>query len=120
MPEVTFRATCGNHEITGTAVNPGEWFGRVVVVGIACGCSGLYYAIEADNLSDAIDELTDSAWGHMIRMTEEEALERGEDWTTRAGNCGDPVNLDDVRHIECENIAYIVDGAEVSPEDYAG
>lgn len=51
--------------------------------------------VEAENESDAIDALTDSNYGHLIKVAPEDVL--SDDWQTYAGNYDEPVNLDEVR-----------------------
>ena len=87
-----FSETYAGHEITGEYVNPGDWFGEVWIIEVGVGFSSLFYAVEAGNESDAIDVLTDSRWGHIIKVDESDDLSD----VTRAGNAGDPISLTDV------------------------
>lgn len=90
-----FTATMHGHEISGDCVNPGEWFGKVWVVEIGCGCSSIFLAIEADTEIDAIDVLADSEqYGHLINDPDNEENEDVD--VCRAGNDSHAVNLDNV------------------------
>lgn len=112
-----FKATIRGGEFQGECVNPGEWFGKAWVIECGIGYSSLYYAVEADHESDAIDELADSEeYGHIIRIDESDADED----THRAGNAGEPVDLDNVAMYRPESIVYILDdGTELTPIEYA-
>jgi len=122
---VTFRATLDGHEITGPAVNPGEWFGKLHIIGVGCGFSMFFYAVEAGHDSDAIDALTDSEdHGHIIRLDESDIdPDDDDDDVYRAGNAGEPVDLDNVRIWGPEQIKGLVyvteDGRELTPAKFA-
>lgn len=58
MP-VKARGKLGGHDIEAEVVNPGNWFGRVWLVEIGCGYSSVFFAVEADSVTDAIDEFVD-------------------------------------------------------------
>ena len=80
-----------------TFVNPGEWFKKRWLIGVGIGFSCLFYIVEADCESDAIDELTDSDWGHIVKS--ECGHEDREDCSF-AGNYGEHVDLDEIRILE--------------------
>jgi len=92
-------------------VNRGGWFGKTWLIGIGCGISCHYFVVEADCEQDAIDEFVDSRYGHLIKVDEDEVEEKEreyeallaegreeefEDWPCRGGNCGVPIDFDDV------------------------
>jgi len=112
-----FKAKHNGYEVEGDCVNPGEWFGEAWVIESGCGYSSIFFAVEADNESDAIDELTDhDDYGKCIRIDEEDADEE----TYRAGNAGEPVDLDNVAMFRPKSIVYILDdGTELTPIEYA-
>lgn len=87
-------------------VNPDEWFNKTWLIEIGAGFFSLFYVVEADHESDAIDELTDSEFGHIIKTDElckyceVDDIDHCE--CTYAGNYGDRVNLDYVSIRRCE------------------
>ncbi len=84
-------------ERTVTFINPGEWFKKRWLIGVGAGFFCLFYIVEADNESDAIDALTDSDWGPILKTDcDHEDLEN----CTYAGNYGDHIDLDDIRILE--------------------
>lgn len=85
-------------EILATFVNPGEWFSRRWLIGVGAGFYCVFYVVEADCESDAIDELTDSDYGHIIKSEETCPCEDPDQCTcSYAGNFGERVDLDDIR-----------------------
>jgi len=91
-------------EILATFVNPGGWFKQRWLVGVGCGISCLFYIVEAGSEGDAIDELVDSDWGHILKTDEqcEGCLSQDDDSCvcSFAGNFGERVDLDDVRILD--------------------
>lgn len=65
---ITARGNINGHDLTDIQVlNPGDWFGKAWLVEIGGSYSSLYLVIEADSMSDAIDELADNEkYGHLI------------------------------------------------------
>lgn len=53
----------GEHDIEAEVINPGGWFGKTWLVEIGCGYSSVFYVVEADSVTDAIDEFIDSEPG---------------------------------------------------------
>ena len=52
-------------------LNPGDWFGKAWLVEIGGCYTPLFLVVEADNISDAIDELSDDpTFGHQIHVPE--------------------------------------------------
>lgn len=68
MPKkITARFTFNGHELTADVVNPGDWFGKTWLLEIGGSYTPLFLIVEADSVSDAIDELADSdEYGHYI------------------------------------------------------
>ncbi len=84
--------------MTGVPVlNPGDWFGKTWLIEIG-GCAWpSYIIVEADSVSDAIDELADSEkWGEFVRVPESDLGDYPEESRTYAGNAGEVVDLDNV------------------------
>jgi hypothetical protein len=73
MPEKTITASC---EINGHALkdipvlNPNGWWGKAWLVEIGGSYTPLFVVVEADTVSDAIDELSDNKqYGHQIHVS---------------------------------------------------
>lgn len=67
---------CGNldgHELTDIPVlNPGDWFGKTWLIEISGSYTPLFLIVEADTISDAIDELAEhEKYGHQIIVEDE-------------------------------------------------
>lgn len=78
-------------------INPGDWFGKTWLIEIGLGYSSTYLIVEADSMSDAIDELADNEkYGHHIVVEEANLGDYVEDSRHYAGNCGQVVDLDHV------------------------
>ncbi len=62
-------------ELTGIPVlNPGGWFGKTWLMELGGSYSPLFLVVEADSVSDAIDELNDSeTYGHQIHLPDEDS-----------------------------------------------
>lgn len=71
---ITARGTINGHDLTDIPVlNPGDWFGKAWLVEIGGSYSSLYVVIEADSMSDAIDELAENEkYGHQIVVADED------------------------------------------------
>jgi hypothetical protein len=89
-------------------VNPGEWFGKTIVVQIAiANALNPFLVIEADNEQDAIDVWADSdTYGHLIN--DEETDPNDEDACV-AGNDSHCVNLDNVAFCKATKVEYFVE-----------
>jgi len=85
-------------------LNPGDNYGQAYMIEIGCGFSSSFFVVEADNESDAIDEFTDSKYGHMIRVEDDDPAraDYDEENSTYAGNAGELVDLDHVMIYRCE------------------
>jgi hypothetical protein len=78
---ITARTTLNDHELTDIPVlNPGDWFGKTWLIEIG-GCYWpLFLIVEADSLSDAIEELAENEkWGHHITVSPEDLKDYPED-----------------------------------------
>jgi hypothetical protein len=101
------KAHVGNrsYHVDGLA-NRGKWFGKTWLIMIGMGFESFNVIVEADNANDAIDELTDSHYGHLIKTDDTcEYCER-EDYDrcvcTFGGNGGERVDLDNVQIYRCK------------------
>ena len=70
--KITATCTLNGHDLSAVPVlNPGGWFGKTWLVEIGGYYSPLFLVVEADTISDAIDELSDdSTYGHQIHVPE--------------------------------------------------
>ena len=67
MPKITASFTFHGHELTADVVNPAGWFGKTWLLEIGGSFTPLFLIVEADSVSDAIDEVSDSEqYGHHI------------------------------------------------------
>ncbi|MEE9594263.1 MAG: hypothetical protein V3V92_02580 [Candidatus Hydrothermarchaeales archaeon] len=91
-------------------VNRGQWFGETWLIGIGCGFSTFTLVVEADCEQDAIDELVDSKYGHLLKTDKFCEACAEDDWDhcgcAFAGNYEDRVNLDEVRILERVKVNY--------------
>ncbi len=65
---ITATARLHGHELKDLPVlNPGDWFGKAWLIEIGGSFCPLFLVVEADSITDAIDELTDDKkYGHNI------------------------------------------------------
>jgi len=72
MATITANGTFHGHELTDMPViNPGDWFGKTWLIEIGGSYSPFFLIVEADSMSDAIDELADhEKYGHHIVVEE--------------------------------------------------
>ena len=91
-------------------INRGEWFGKTWFIGIGCGFDIHRIVVEADNEQDAIDTLTDSKYGHLIKTDElchACDIDDVDNCTCEfAGNYGERVNLDEIRILQRCKVNY--------------
>jgi len=68
MATITANGILHSHELNDIPViNPGDWFGKTWLIEIGGSYSPLFLIVEADSVSDAIDELADNEkYGHHI------------------------------------------------------
>lgn len=60
MPIIA-KGRLGQHDIEAEVLNPSSWFGKTWLIEIGCGFSSSFFAVEADTVTDAIDEFSGSA-----------------------------------------------------------
>jgi hypothetical protein len=74
MPEITAKATFNGQELKDVPVlNPVDWFGKSWLIEIGGSYWPLFLIVEADSVSDAIDELADNEkYGHNIVVADED------------------------------------------------
>jgi hypothetical protein len=72
MSKITASCKFGDHDLTDIPViNLGGWFGKAWLVEIGGSYTPLFLIVEADTVSDAIDELSDDpTFGHQIHVPE--------------------------------------------------
>ncbi len=63
MAKVTAHGKLNGHDIEAEVINPGDWFGKVWLIEVGCGYSSVFYAVEADHLTDALDVFVGSDIG---------------------------------------------------------
>jgi hypothetical protein len=72
--QIKAKATFNGQELNDISVlNPGGWFGKCWLLEIGGSYTPLFLVVEADTVSDAIDELADDEkYGHLITVAEED------------------------------------------------
>jgi hypothetical protein len=70
-----------DHDLSNIPViNPGGWFGKTWLLELGGSYTPFFLVIEADTLSDAIDELSDNeTYGHQIHVPDEDLTDYPED-----------------------------------------
>ena len=93
--KVTATALLHGHELNDMPVlNPGAWFGRTWLIEIGGSFSPLFLIVEANSMSDAIDELADSEkYGHNIIVSPEDLGDYDPE-TCHYGASGQVLDLD--------------------------
>lgn len=83
-------------EIEAEVVNPGDWFGKTWLIEVAVSHEPIYLVVEADNPSDAFDELAESEkHGHHVVVDEADLDDYPED-SRHYGPSGQVMDLDNV------------------------
>jgi hypothetical protein len=79
--KITASCTLNGHNLNDIPViNPGGWFGKTWLVEIGGSYTPLFLVVEADTVSDAIDELSDDAtFGPQIHVPESDLNDYPED-----------------------------------------
>ena len=79
--KITASCKFGDHEIQEIPVlNPGDWFGKAWLVEVGGSYTPLFLVVEADTISDAIDELSDNEkYGHQIHVPDSDLGDYPED-----------------------------------------
>lgn len=95
MSKITASCTFNGHDLTDlTVINPGGWFGKAWLVEIGGSFTPLFLVVEADNVSDAVDELSDDpTYGPQIHVPDEELGDYPED-ERRYDGSGRVIDLD--------------------------
>jgi hypothetical protein len=80
---MSITASCKFHDqdLTDLSVlNPGDWYGKTWLIELGGSYTPLFLVVEADTISDAIDELSDSeTYGHQIHVPDEDLADYPED-----------------------------------------
>lgn len=81
MCQVTAKATFHGQQLADIPVlNPGDWFGKCWLLEIGGSYTPLFLVVEADSITDAIDELADhERYGHQITVSDEDLGDYPED-----------------------------------------
>jgi len=70
---ITAKGTFNGKEITAEVLNPAGWFGKAWLLEIGGSFCPLFLIVEADSITDAIDELAENEkYGHEIVVAEED------------------------------------------------
>lgn len=92
--KITARATLNGHDLTDIPVlNPGGWFGKTWLLEIGGSYWPLFLIVEADNVNDAIDELSESDYAHHIVVADADLADYPED-ERHYGPSGQVLDLD--------------------------
>ncbi len=93
------KANCEFHEKEITSipvVNPGGWFGKTWLVQVQFSNWPIQLIVEADNISDALDELSDSEqYGNLINVEDKDLDDYPEDNRHYSGS-GKVMDLDHI------------------------
>jgi hypothetical protein len=81
MNKITASCKFNGHALTDIPViNPGGWFGKTWLLELGGSYSPLFLIVEADSMSDAVDELSDNqTYGHLIHVSDENLGDYPED-----------------------------------------
>jgi hypothetical protein len=81
LMKITASCNFGGHDLHDLPViNPGGWWGKTWLIEVGGSYTPLFLVVEADNVSDAIDELSDDeTYGHQIHVPEEDLGDYPED-----------------------------------------
>ena len=92
---ITARGTFNGHELTDMPVlNPGGWYGKTWLLEIGGSYWPLFLVVEADSMTDAIDELAENEkYGHNIVVADEHLGDYPEDDRHYSGS-GQVLDLD--------------------------
>ena len=86
----------GDNAIEAEVLNPGDWFGKTWLIEIGGSNWPLFLAVEADSVSDALDELADNEkYGHNIVVADADLGDYPEE-DRHYGPSGQVVDLDNV------------------------
>ena len=92
---ITARSMFNGHDLTDIPVlNPGGWFGKTWLLEIGGSYWPLFLIVEADSVTDAIDELAENKkYGHNIVVADEDLGDYPEDDRHYSGT-GQVLDLD--------------------------
>lgn len=92
LHKVTAKFKVGNgEEQQAPVLNPGDWFGKAWLLEVACGYWPVYFVVEADSATDAMDELAESEeYGHHVRIDEDAYADYGSEFS-KGDRVGDVV-----------------------------
>jgi len=95
MSEITARGTFNGHELKDMPViNPSDWFGKTWLIEIGGSYWPLFLVVEADTITDAIDELAENEkYGHNIVVEDADLGDYPED-DRRYSGTGQVLDLD--------------------------
>jgi hypothetical protein len=95
MSEIKASGTFGGQQLNDVPVlNPGDWFGKAWLLEIGGSFWPLFLVVEADSVSDAIDELADhDKYGHQIVVPPEDLGDYPDD-ERHYGPSGQVLDLD--------------------------
>lgn len=81
MNKITASCTFNGHALRDIPVlNPGGWFGKAWLIEIGGSYTPLFLVVEADSVSDAIDEFSDNeTYGHQIHVPDADLGDYPED-----------------------------------------
>jgi hypothetical protein len=93
--KITASCTLNDHTLTDIPVlNPGDWFCKAWLLELGGCYSPLFLVVEADTISDAIDELSDNeTYGHEIHVPDSDLSDYPENDRHYDGS-GRVINLD--------------------------
>jgi hypothetical protein len=99
LPAITASGSFHNHQLENLPViNPGGWFGKTWLLEIGGSYWPLFLVVEADTVSDAIDELADNAtYGHQITVDPDDLAKYPDDYpedSRHYGPLGHVLDLD--------------------------
>ena len=95
MSEIKASGDMHGHDLTEIPVlNPGDWFGKTWLIEIGGSYTPLFLIVEANSMSDAIDELADNEkYGHLIIAEDDYLNDYPEDERQYSGS-GHVLDLD--------------------------
>lgn len=81
MNKITASCKFNDHDLTDIPViNPNGWFGKTWLIELGGSYTPLFLVVEADSISDAIDELSDNeTYGHQLHVPQEDLGDYPED-----------------------------------------
>lgn len=92
---VTAKGQLGGHDIEAEVLNPGDWWGKVWLIGHACGCSMIWFVVEADHEQDAFDIFADhEKRGHLIQIGKDQFEDYGSEFHVGDMAYGDTIEED--------------------------